>query len=362
LAHGNRGRCPPNRLPEEQRQRILRLSDDAYADCNDAHFTERLAADHGLFVSRDLVRRVRRDAGRPPKRKRRPKQHHGRRPRRSSFGAMMLWDGSPHRWFGPARPPCCLMAAIDDATSRVLALRFEPAETSVGYLRLLDHVVRRHGVPASVYQDGHGALYRHDDHWSLAEQLRGGQEPTQIGQVLRELGIEPIRALSPQAKGRVERLFGTLQDRLVPELRLAGRTDPAAANSRLEDVFLPRHNERFAVPAAKNGSLFRRLRPAAAAETLAFRYAATVGNDNAVRLGGLLIDVPPGPNRRGYAKARVEVRQWLDGSWRVYYQTQCIAIREATELRDPLKAHTRRQPKGAADWTWVYRASAEVTT
>ena len=118
LAHGNRGRCPPNRLPEAQRRRILALSQDQYHDCNDAHFAERLAADHGLLVSRDLVRRLRRGAGLPPKRRRRPKQHHGRRPRRSLFGAMMLWDGSPHRWFGPDRPPCCLMAAIDDATSR----------------------------------------------------------------------------------------------------------------------------------------------------------------------------------------------------------------------------------------------------
>ena len=180
-----------------------------------------------------------------------------------------------------------------------------------------------------------------------------GSLPTPLGCMPRHL--KPAACCEPIAKERYAAdapagMYGT------------GLTDPAAANSWLEDVFLPRHNERFAVPAAKNGSLFRRLRPAAAAETLAFRYAATVGNDNAVRLGGLLIDVPPGPNRRGYAKARVEVRQWLDGSWRVYYQKQCIAIREATELRDPLKAHTRRQPKGAADWTWVYRASAEVTT
>jgi len=362
LAHGNRGRCPPNRLPEAQRRRILALSQDQYHDCNDAHFTERLAADHGLFVSRDLVRRLRRGAGLPPKRRRRPKQHHGRRPRRSLFGAMMLWDGSPHRWFGPDRPPCCLMAAIDDATSRGLALRFEPTETSLGYLRLLDQVVRRYGAPASIYQDGHSALYRHDDHWSLDEQLHGQQEPTQIGQVLRELGIEPIRALSPQAKGRVERLFNTFQDRLVADLRLAGISDPLTANLWLDDVYLARHNDRFAVPAAKNGSLFRRFPPAAAAETLAFRYTATVGNDNAVRLGGLIIDVPPGPNHRGYAKARVEVRQLLDGSWRVYYQTQCIAVGEATELRDPLKARSRRPTKGVADWTWVYRASAEVTT
>ena len=140
---------------------------------------------------------------------------------------MVLWDGSPHQWFGQTLPPCCLMAAIDDATGTVLAARFFAFEGSEGYLWLLRQIVTRYGIPISIYQDRHGSLKRNDDHWSIEEELAGRQEPTQVGQALRALGIQPIFALSPQAKGRIERLFGTLQDRLVAEFRLAKVTYPA---------------------------------------------------------------------------------------------------------------------------------------
>jgi len=363
LAHGNRGRQPPNRQPAEVRERILSLSREKYEAFNDCHFAEMLALHEGLKVSRDTVRRWRRNAGIGPKRKRRPKKHHARRPRRSLLGEMMIWDGSPHRWFGDERPPCCLMAAIDDATSQVLALRFEEAETSLGYLRLLQAVLKNHGIPACVYQDGHGALFRHDDHWTLAEQLRGKQDPTQVGMVLRDLGIEPIRALSPQAKGRVERLFGTLQDRLIAELALAGKTTLEDANRWLADVFVAHFNRRFAVPAAKTGHLFRRPNQYELTACLSFRYEAVVGNDNTVRLGGLVIDIPPGPNQRGYAKAHTLVRQLLDGSWQVEYQQKVIATHPPTELRAPLKAKTKTEKsKGTTNWTWVYQASASTST
>jgi len=137
---------------------------------------------------------------------------------------MMQWDGSPHYWFGPDNPPRCLMAAVDDAASSILALLFVPVESSLAYLRLLDMVLRRHGVPLSVYQDRHRALVRADDYWSIEEQLLGRQYPTHGGRVLQELDIQPICALSPQAKGRIERLFGVLQDRLVAEMALHGIT------------------------------------------------------------------------------------------------------------------------------------------
>lgn len=251
------------------------------------------------------------------------------------------------------------MASIDDATSRALALRFEETETSRGYLRLLRMVLERHGIPACVYQDSHGALFRNDDHWTLAEQLRGQQDPTQVGMALRDLGIEPIRALSPQAKGRVERLFNTLQDRLVAEMALAGITTLDEANRWLTDSFLDDFNRRFAVPATKTGSLFRAPSKPERTTVLCFRYEAVVGNDNTVRLGGLIIDIPPGPNQRGYAKARTLVRQLLDGSWQVEYQEKVIATHPPTELRSPLKAKIKKEkPKGTTNWTWVYQASA----
>jgi transposase len=360
LAHGNRGRSPTNRIGAEVRAKVLALSREKYADFNDTHFAEMLAEREGIEVSRDWVRRVRRETGIGPKRRRRSQRHHRRRPRKEQAGAMMLWDGSPHRWFGEDRRPCCLMAAVDDATSRLLWGRFEQAETSLGYLRLLREVVDRHGIPASVYQDRHSALFRNDDHWSLEEQLRGEQDPTQVGRALQALGIVAIPALSPQAKGRVERLFGTLQDRLIAEMRLAGIETIEKANRWLSEVFIDRYNRRFSLKPASKRSLFRRPGRLDLEVALSFFYEAKVGHDNAVRIGGLVIDVPPGPGGRGYAKKRVEVRQLLDGSWRVMAEGKTIATHPPTELNAPTRARTRRRAKGAADWTWVYRASAPL--
>ena len=157
---------------------------------------------------------------------------------------MVLWDGSPHPWFGQNHPPCCLMAALDDATGGILAARFFPFEGTEGYLWLLRQMVTQYGIPISIYQDRHGSLKRNDDHWNLEEELAGRQEPTQVGQALRTLGIQPIFALSPQAKGRIERLFATLQDRLGAELGLAQVTTLAQGNdlhAQLLFVAFPAH-------------------------------------------------------------------------------------------------------------------------
>ena len=272
---------------------------------------------------------------------------------------MVLWDGSPHLWFGPEHPPCCLMAAIDDATGKLLAARFFPFEGSSGYLWLLREVVKRYGIPWVMYHDRHGSLYRNDSHWSLEEQLAGRQEPTQVGLALEALGIESIAALSPQAKGRIERLFGTLQDRLIAELGLEGVQSLQEANRFLK-VFIPRFNRRFAISPRESEKAWRKVPPELDLDRIiSFRYRSVVGNDNSVRIGGLILDLPPGPLRRSYAKAHVEVRQLLDGSWKVYYQDQLIAKHPSTELRDPVRAlkHSRHI-KGAFPEQWVYWASA----
>ena len=199
--------------------------------------------------------------------------------------------------------------------------------------------------------DQHGSLKRNDEHWTLEEELRGEQEPTQVGRALRSLEIEVIYALSPQAKGRVERLWGTLQDRLVSELRVAHATTAEEANVVLER-FRSDYNRRFGVAAADATPAWRALRRGTDLErACSFAYAATVLNDNTVRLGGTVIDVPPGPRQRSYARARVEVHQRLDGSWRVYLGEAVIATKAATtsaELRT-IKRRRRRPPSAA--WT-----------
>ena len=215
-----------------------------------------------------------------------------------------------------------------------------------------------------IYQDRHGALHRNDHHWSLEEQLAGRQEPTQVGLALEALGIRPIPALSPQAKGRVERLFATLQDRLMAELRLKGIETIQEANSFLQWIFLKDFNRRFAVRPRESQKAWREVpKNLDLDRTISFRYHATVGNDNTVRLEGLILDIPPGPQRRSYAKARVEVRQLLNGSLRVYAQDQLIAKHSPTSLKEPLKALLRNKnhTKGVKDYNWVYLASAPST-
>ena len=362
LIHGNTGRRPANALALELRQKIVALSRAEYALFNDTHFTEKLFSVEGIRIGRETARRIRREAGIVPKRRRRPARHRSRRKRRPQEGMMVLWDGSAHQWFGPERLPCCLVSAIDDATSRCLVARFFPFESSEGYLWLLRQMVSQYGIPLSIYQDRHSALKRNDPHWSLEEQLRGRQDPTQVGWALQELSIEPIYALSPQAKGRIERLFGTLQDRLTAELHKAGITDRQRANLFLEG-FLEAHNRQFSRTADKPHKAWRPLaRGVDIDRVCSFRYEATVGNDNTIRLGGITIDIPAGPWRASYAKARVEVRQVLDGSWRIYYRDKQIAQHEATQLREPLRAmrRSKSRAKAASPYSWVYRASAPL--
>jgi transposase len=361
LIHGNRGRPSARALSRELEKRIIELSQKTYTTFNDTHFTEKLNEVEGITVSRDTVRRLRRTNGIKPKRRRRAKKHHQRRPRKPQEGMMVLWDGSPHRWFGKDKSPCCLMAAIDDATGKLCEAFFIPAECSFGYLKLLEHMVKRYGIPLSIYQDRHGTLHRNDDNWTLDEQLRGQQDPTQVGGVLQALGINPIFALSPQAKGRIERLFGVLQDRLIAEMELEKITEMERANRFLKEGFIDEHNQRFAIKPEEAQRAWRKIpRDVDIKRTISFRYHAVVGNDNAVRLGGMVIDIPEGPRQRGYAKAQVEVRQLLDGSWRVYYKDTLIAQINPTPLKEPIRAKPRKKSRARAtsEEHWVYMASA----
>ncbi len=261
LQHGNTGHVPGNKLRGAVRKRILRLRRTKYRDFNDAHFTEKLAEEPApIRVSVRTVRRLLRAGGVPAVRRRRPPQHRRRRDRKAQAGLMLLWDGSRHDWLEGRGPWLCLVAAIDDATGELLpGGHFVAQECAAAYFGVLRAVVTAHGVPWSIYMDQHGALQRNDDHWTLAEELRGKQDPTQVGQALQALEIAAIYALSPQAKGRVERLWGTLQDRLVSELRLARARTIADANAVLER-YRPVHNRRFAVPPQDTTPAWRPLR------------------------------------------------------------------------------------------------------
>ncbi len=361
LVHGNIGRSPANKIDDYLKAQVIALSREKYPDFNDTHFTEMLKDDEHIELSRECVRTIRRDAGIKAKHKRKPPKHFKRRARKANEGLMMLWDGSPHRWFGKDMPACCLMAAIDDATSKVVGLFFCDAECSWAYLELLRRVIDKHGIPLSTYQDRHSALKRNDSFWSIEEELAGRQDPTQVGAALEALGIEPIDALTPQAKGRVERLFKTLQDRLVAQLRLKGITDIEAANKYLDETFVEDLNSKFTVAAQNVQSAWRKLaRGYDLARVLSLKYEATVGNDNAIRYAGMIIDVAPGPKQRSYAGVKVQMCQMLDGSWRAYYNDAVIATAPPTDIAEPIRAKNRKKGLRAARKSkWVYLASAQ---
>jgi transposase len=348
VVHGNQGRPPSNRITEELRARIMELRRKTYDGFNDQHFTEKLCGVEGVTISRASVQRLLRAAGIGPPRRRRAPTHRRRRDRKPQAGLMILWDGSRHEWLEERGPMRCLMGAIDDATGELLpGAHFVAQECAAGYLRVLKAIAEEKGLPFSAYMDRHGSLKRNDDHWTLAEELRGVQDPTQVGRALQALAIEVIYALSPQAKGRVERLWGTLQDRLVSELRLAGATTAEEANAVLE-AFRAAHNRRFAIRPADATPAWRAVRRRTDLERIcSFYYEATVLNDNTVRLAGMVIDIPPGPRKRSYAGGRSEVRQFLDGSWRVYRGDTVIATAAASSPGE-LRALRRRRPPSAA--------------
>jgi transposase len=310
LVHRLRGRPSPRALDPAVRARVLDLIQTTYRDFNDCHCTEKLRTVEGLVVGRDTVRRLRRALGMPPKRRRRPRQHRTRRPRRATMGSLVLVDGSAFDWLGTGTP-CLLLGAIDDATSTVLALHLRPAEDLHGYLRLLHQITMAYGLPVTLYGDRLGVFVRNDPHWTLEEELQGAQHPTQFGQILRDLGIGYIAAHSPEAKGRIERLWDTLQDRLVAELRLHGITTVAATEAFLP-TYLADHNRRLAQPPADPTAAWRRA-PPDLADRLACRYTRVIARDNTVRLGTRVVQIPRGPHGRSYAGWRVELRECFDG-------------------------------------------------
>jgi transposase len=310
LRHRSRGQPSPRRLSAKLATQIAVLMTTTYAGFNDVHLTEKLREVHGLAVCRESVRRIRLRLGRPATRPRRAPRHRRRRVREAASGAMIQVDGSPFAWLEDRGPALTLLGAIDDAAGAIVALGFRPHEDLHGYATLFRRVFVTHGLPVTIYGDRLNVFVRNDRHWTLAEELHGAQQPTHLGGMLQDLGIAYIAAHSPQAKGRIERLWATLQDRLASELRLRRITSGDAAAQFLP-AFIADYNQRFARPAAA-AAVWRRP-PRDLDQILSCRYARVIARDNTVRLGGRWLQIPPGPRGRSYAGSRVELRELLDG-------------------------------------------------
>lgn len=317
LAHASRGRPSHRRLPDRVRDRILHLARTTYAGFNDHHLCEKLVEKEGLSLGRETLRRLLRSAGIGSPRKRRAPTHRQRRLARAREGEMLLLDASLHRWLEDRGPQLTLLGFLDDATRKVPVAEFFLTEDARGYFRLLHRLLRRCGVPLSFYGDRHSVFVRNDDHWSIDEQLAGRREPTQFGRALEQLGVTYIAAQSPQAKGRIERLWGTFQDRLTSELRLAGANDLDAANQVLRR-FLPDYNRRFArVP--RDAEKAYRPAPAQLDRICCFHHQRSVSNDNVVQWDGRRFQIPPQPQRFSFAGAKVQLVESLEGKVAIYY-------------------------------------------
>jgi transposase len=332
LVHGNRGRPSAHALDPALIARVVELARGKYVGFNQHHLTEKLGEEEDIQLSRPTIHRILKAAGIAAPRRRRPPRHRQRRDRYPREGMRLQVDASRHDWLEGRGPWLSLVGGIDDATGRVPWACFREREDAYGYFQLLRQVVHRHGIPLSLYSDHHSIFIQTEDReLTLEEQLAGRRRPTQFGRLLEELGVQLILARSPQAKGRVERLWGTFQDRLSSELRLGGACTREQADLVLWR-YLPRHNRRFTVPAQDPAPAWiawpagRHLD-----DVFCFKYRRVVANDNTVRFGEALIDIPPNRRRPTYAHARVEVHERFDGSLRVYHEGHSIGTHSRPE-------------------------------
>lgn len=346
VMHGNRGQKSARRIDEEIRKRVCELAQGRYAGCNQHHLRDLLEEHEGIVLSRSTVRRMLQEGGvlvvQPS---RRPK-HRARRTIRAQEGELIQIDASPHAWLQERGLRLTLVGGIDDATGKVVGAVFREQEDQQGYFTVLQQTVERYGRPQAVYHDRHSLFpgRRHDarEAESVEEQLRGERTSTQLGRLFEQLAITSIAARSPQAKGRVERLWGTFQDRFVSELRIAGACTLSQANQVLAE-YLPRFNARFAVPAADAKPGWQPV-PAALVldECFCLHEERTVTLDNTISYHGQRIQLLPTGERRSFVRAKVLVHEHFDGSLRVFFQGQAVLIRLAPA--DPVQIRQQASP------------------
>lgn len=324
VVHRLRGRPSNRKLPAAVQRRILAQVRRRYADFGPTLASEHLAR-QGLRVSRETLRQWMSAAGLWRSRRRRLQAVHVWRERRAAFGELVMMDSSPYRWLERRGPPVQLIAMIDDATSRIWG-RFAAQDSTEENLRTLAGWLRRWGRPLALYTDK-SSLFVTTRSARLDEQLSGQPARTQIGRALRELGIDWIPAHSPQAKGRIERLFATLQDRLVKEMRLAGVNTVEQANRFLAEVFLPFWEQRFTVAPRQPCDAHRRLGRTQRLESiLSVREPRTVAPDYTLRWQGQRWAIPRAQVRPGLRGARVELERRLDATLWVRFRGSYLSL------------------------------------
>jgi len=360
LVHRLRGKPSARRKPPALREQVLALcAEPRYEGFGPTLLAEQLLKVK-LVVDHETLRRWRITQGQHTVR-RRKQRHRDWRERKACFGEMVQLDGSHHDWFEGRGPKCVLMVMVDDATSR-LHCRFFEAETTRASYDVLEGWIKKHGVPVSLYVD-RDSIYRCEGEPSVAEQLAGKGLKTQFGRAMEALGIELILANSPQAKGRVERMNGTLQDRLVKELRLAGISDIASANRFLEGKYLRAFNRKFERPAAQAHDAHRR-NTHRLSDVLSWETERVVQGDWTVSCAGKRYQLDKGHEALSLVRRKVVVRRQRDGRVQLVYRGQPLRWRRLPAERErklkaavPAEARKeepkpRTEPKPSAEHPW----------
>jgi hypothetical protein len=329
LVAGLRGKPCNRKRHAATRAAVLKRYVEDYHDFGPTLACEHLAGS-GHVLDRETLRRWLVAEG-LWQRKRRRKQHRSRRERRACLGEMVQMDGSHHDWFEGRGPWCVLMVMVDDATGQILC-RFFKGETTSAAMEVFGTYARKHGLPRSLYVD-RDSIYRSDRQGTSDEALRAESPLTQFGRAMKRLAVELILAHSPQAKGRVERCNGTLQDRLVKAMRLAKIDDIASANRFLEKTFLPSFNKRFMVTAREPADLHVRVskvlgKGARLDEVLCFEEKRVVLNDWCVQWRRRVFQLDRRHEGLGLAGREVLVREKLDGSVQLLSRGRLLRWRE----------------------------------
>jgi transposase len=312
------GKASPKRVPADTAEEIARLYRTRYQGFTARHFHEHLSRDHLHRWSYTLVKRLLQDQGLLERAAKRG-AHRRKRPRRPLPGMMLHQDASRHAWLA-GHPPLDLVVTMDDATNELYSALLVEEEGTVSTFQCLLEVFGARGLPLSLYTD-RGSHYFHTPE-------AGGKvdraNPTQVGRALARLGVEHIAAYSPQARGRSERAFRTLQGRLPRELALAGITALDAANAWLRETYVPAHNAMFKVKAELEGTAFVPLSGVDLTEILCIEEERVVGNDNCVTFGRRKLQIPASPLRPHFVKATVKVRQYPGGGLAVFHGPRCL--------------------------------------
>lgn len=315
VIHGNRDRPPVHACSPELRAKVIQLAKSRYFDFNFSHLSQILAEEEGICLSRETIRRFLRSEG-LGRRVRKQRTHRTRRPRSSKEGQMLFLDGSEHLWFAQERS--CLILCTDDATGKPLYGLFQKEEDLDGSLRVCLEVFRTHGLPTCFYLD-RASQFTTTRHGGIHVEQRD-DKPTQFERAMQELGIHLIFSHSPQGRGRAERINGTFQDRLVAELRLRAISSKEDATHYLNHHFIPRYNQRFALPPADQMPAWRPIPQGMDLKNiLCRRFQRTVANDNTISIHGNIIQLLPTPTRMHFVRAKVLVNQWVDGSYHVFH-------------------------------------------